>query len=367
MPSGPYPTSLAKGHVRSKSRPNALDKQAEQAASPDTLVAIKLISRSHIKKNDRMRISIVREVEVLKHIRHPSLVHLTSSFETPWHTCLVLEYAAGGELFDFIADHHEHTSEALVRRIFGELADVLGWMHSIGLVHRDIKLENILLTYNPFASGAPPRWPEPSSLPQIPTPLVKLTDFGLSRFVDLSSPYLETRCGSEEYAAPELIMGKRYDGRQTDAWALGVVLYALIVGHLPFVEDGGVGQHDAPDRSQASPSAKGSMRSRKAYLLKIAKGEYRWPEQQSGPTGEPIHADETRLVNEHSKSLVGGLLTRDPKKRLRTEDIWDMDWMSGAGMPEKRFVKGGGLEGVALTAFERDDEAMVRAEVPDPG
>lgn len=57
----------------------------------------------------------------------------------------MLEYAAGGELFDFIASHHEETSEALVRRIFGELADVLGWMHSIGLVHRDIKLESKLL------------------------------------------------------------------------------------------------------------------------------------------------------------------------------------------------------------------------------
>lgn len=69
-------------------------------------------------------------------------MHLTSSFETPFHTCLVLEYSPGGELFDLLANHHEEMSEALVRRIFGELADVLGWMHSIGLVHRDIKLES---------------------------------------------------------------------------------------------------------------------------------------------------------------------------------------------------------------------------------
>lgn len=366
MPSGPYPTSLPKIHARNRSRQIGGEEDSD-CTSVDSLVAIKLISRSHIKKNDRMRISIVREVEVLKHIRHPSLVHLTSSFETPWHTCLVLEYAAGGELFEFIANHHQQTSEALVRRIFGELADVLGWMHSIGLVHRDIKLENILLTTDPFASVASTGWPDPAYLPPIPTPLVKLTDFGLSRFVDLSSPYLETRCGSEEYAAPELIMGKRYDGRQTDAWALGVVLYALLVGQLPFVEDGGGASPNGGDKSQVSPGTKGSMRSRKAYLLKIAKGEYHWPSENIGPSGDTVPTDETRLVNERSKTLVGGLLARDPKKRLRTEQIWDLEWMSGPGMPEKRFIRGGGLEGVALTAFGGEGEAMVRAELPDPG
>lgn len=79
---------------------------------------------------------------MIQHIRHPSLVDLTTYFDTPYHTCLVLDYSPGGELFDFVADFHELISEVLVRRIFGELADVLGWMHSIGLVHRDIKLES---------------------------------------------------------------------------------------------------------------------------------------------------------------------------------------------------------------------------------
>lgn len=228
-------------------------------------------------------------------------------------------------------------------------------------------ITDILLTFNPFTPTTTTSWPDPAYLPPIPTPLVKLTDFGLSRFVDLSSPYLETRCGSEEYAAPELIMGKRYDGRQTDAWALGVVLYALLVGHLPFVEDGGGASPNSVDNSQISPSTKGSMRSRKAYLLKIAKGEYHWPIVKPGPSGEIVQTDETRLVNERSKAVVGGLLARDPKKRLNTEDIWDLEWMSGSGMPEKRFIRDGGLEGVALTAFGGEDEAMVRAELPDPG
>ena len=69
-------------------------------------------------------------------------MRLLASFDTVYHTCLVLEYSNGGELFELIAEHHERMSEAVVRRIFGELADVLGWMHSIGLVHRDVKLES---------------------------------------------------------------------------------------------------------------------------------------------------------------------------------------------------------------------------------
>ncbi|EJF62716.1 Pkinase-domain-containing protein, partial [Dichomitus squalens LYAD-421 SS1] len=101
------------------------------------------------------------------------------------------------------------------RRIWGELCRAVAWMHSVCLVHRDIKLENILLTADPFAHPLPAH------------SLIKLTDFGLSRFVDPAHPHLTTLCGSDSYAAPELVMGRPYDGRETDAWACGVVLYAL--------------------------------------------------------------------------------------------------------------------------------------------
>jgi serine/threonine protein kinase len=195
-----------------------------------------------------------------------------------------------------------------------------------------------------------------------------LTDFGLSRFIDPSSPYLETRCGSEEYAAPELIMGKRYDGRQTDAWALGVVLYALVTGFLPFVEEGlgsaaGASANGSATSSGVSPSARGSARSRRNYLLKIAKGEYRWPE--AGASACSSSDDATRMVDDQVKDLVAGLLCRDPKKRIKVEDCWGYPWMAGPGAPDKRSIKGGGLEGVSVSAFGREDEAMVRSEVPE--
>ncbi|KAE9395124.1 kinase-like protein, partial [Gymnopus androsaceus JB14] len=114
--------------------------------------------------------------------------------------------------------------ENTVQRIFLELCKAVGWMHGVGLVHRDIKLES-----DSFDSSMPP---PSNALPIPPQPLIKLTDFGLSRFIDTANPLLTTRCGSEAYAAPELNDSEiesagGYDARETDAWACGVVLYAL--------------------------------------------------------------------------------------------------------------------------------------------
>ena len=122
---------------------------------------------------------------------------------------------------------------------------------------------DILLTSNIFASAS---GPADLLLPPVQTPLVKLTDFGLSRFIDPAAPLLSTRCGPEAYAAPELVLRRSsvsaqgagegyYDGRQTDAWACGVVLYALATRQLPF---------DNPPPwlpSSNAPSRAGSLKS----------------------------------------------------------------------------------------------------------
>ena len=210
--------------------------------------------------------------------------------------------------------------------------------------------------------------PEPDFLPDLPTPFVKLTDFGLSRFIDPASPYLETRCGSEEYAAPELIMGKRYDGRQTDSWALGVVLYALTTGFLPFIEGSEpLNGRASPYRNGTSPAPKGSTKSRRNYLVRIAKGEYSWPEPAEEPQVNGKSDDATRLVSEPLKKLVEALLCREPKLRARAEDVWDFPWLDGPGRPAKRSISGGDLEGVSVAAFGREDGEAVRSEVPNVG
>ncbi|GAA5944225.1 hypothetical protein JCM1841_003038 [Sporobolomyces salmonicolor] len=326
-------------------------KAREQDDGNEEKVALKLIAKRTCEGNERMRISVLREVEVLKNIHHPSLVSLSASFATPIYTVLVLDVCPGGELFDFLAEHHEEITEPLARRMFGELCSAVGWMHGIGLVHRDIKLENILLTSRPFPCSNPS-----TLLSSLPTPFVKLTDFGLSRFINPSAPLLRTRCGSEAYAAPELIMGKPYDGRCTDAWALGVVLFAIVTGGMPFVEEpvvlpgvGGLGGGGGGG-GEGTLARKGSRGGgRKGYLLKIAKADYAWPEPPSladssssatpsdrppPPSSSSANSSSARLVTPSLQALVGRLLVRDPAKRLRVDEVWSMDWIEGEGRPE---------------------------------
>ncbi|KAG8963178.1 hypothetical protein FRC00_007529 [Tulasnella sp. 408] len=252
------------------------------------MVAVKMMDRAMCDANDRTRISFVREVEVLRHISHPSIVAYLHSFTTPTHHCLVLEHISGGELFSLINNDERHTrvTEVLLRRMFSELCRAVSWMHSVALVHRDIKLENILLTCDPFSPEFIPPGSDSPSLALLPAPLLKLTDFGLSRFIDPNSPLLVTRCGSESYAAPEIVMAIKYDGRQTDAWACGVVLYALATRHLPFdhVNVGpGSGGGSGSEHGGSLASPNGSVASsvggkgRRSYLIRIAKNEYSWP------------------------------------------------------------------------------------------
>jgi tRNA (cytidine32/guanosine34-2'-O)-methyltransferase len=110
---------------------------------------------------------------------------------------------------------------------------------------------------------------------------------------------LNTRCGSESFAAPEIIMAKSYDGRDTDSWAVGVVLYALIVGEMPF--DGEDGE-------------------RRRKMMRIAKAQYSFP---------------TDVGSIAVRNVISKLLVRDPAKRTRVGDIWDEPWMSGPGAVER--------------------------------
>lgn len=296
------------------------------------MVAVKMMDRAMCDANDRTRISFVREVEVLRHISHPSIVAYLHSFTTLTHHCLVLEHISGGELFSLINndDKHARVTEVLLRRMFSELCRAVSWMHSVALVHRDIKLENILLTCDPFSPEFVPPGSDSPALALLPAPLLKLTDFGLSRFIDPENPLLVTRCGSESYAAPEIVMAIKYDGRQTDAWACGVVLYALATRHLPFDHvavgpgsGGGSGSEHGGSLASPNGSVASSVggKGRRSYLIRIAKNEYSWPADEGSK----------RLVTPGLRKVVERLLVRDPKRRATVAQLWDEEWMNGEG------------------------------------
>jgi len=299
------------------------------------VVALKMTDRALCDRDDRTRVSFIREVEVLKHISHPSIVSYIHAFSTTSHHILVLEHVPGGELFDLVSSQETHArlDEPLLRRIFGELCRAVGWMHAVGLVHRDIKLENILLTRNAFAD------------PGSPAPLVKLTDFGLSRFVDPDASLLTTRCGSESYAAPELVTGRPYDGRETDAWACGVVLYALVTRRLPFdamnpTPEAAVRSNeqgvDQPETRKVRGPRRDEKSERRALLMRIAKAEYTWPDlpelSVAGAERAPLRGLDLAR-SDGVKRVIGRLLVRDPRKRAKVAQLWDDAWLSDEGAP----------------------------------
>ncbi|KAL8727885.1 MAG: hypothetical protein Q9166_005762 [cf. Caloplaca sp. 2 TL-2023] len=204
----------------------------ESRLEPKFLVAVKICEQGPAGGADeqKVEVSLKRELEILKSIHHPSLVHLKALGVEDRRALLILNYCPGGDLFDLASLKLDLLVPSLIQRIFTELVAAVRHLHNLYIVHRDIKLENVLV--NMSISDIP----NVANWQTYPHPIVTLTDLGLGRWIPKppASPMLDTRCGSEDYAAPEVLLGQEYDGRATDAWALGVLLYAVIEGRLPF-------------------------------------------------------------------------------------------------------------------------------------
>lgn len=234
-------------------------------------VAIKIMSKANLKNMGDLH-RAYREIEAMKRLGcHQHICQLYQVVENEENIYLVLEYISGGELFDYIVSR-EKLSEKESRSIFRQIISAVAFIHSKGLAHRDLKPENMLLDSNNS---------------------IKLIDFGLASdpSTSLMIP-LATCCGSPAYAAPELISGQKYFGAEADIWSLGVVLYGLLNGFLPFDVD-----EDEP-----------------TYLLydKIKVGEFEIP----------------KWLSEGSIDMLTNLLTVDPELRITTEDLLNHSWLS---------------------------------------
>ncbi|XP_068173123.1 serine/threonine-protein kinase SIK3 homolog isoform X2 [Antennarius striatus] len=235
-------------------------------------VAIKIVDKTQL--DDENLKKIFREVQIMKLLKHPHIIRLYQVMETERMIYLVTEYASGGEIFDHLVAHGR-MAEKDARKKFKQIVAAVHFCHCRNIVHRDLKAENLLLDHNLN---------------------IKIADFGFSNMFSRGQ-LLKTWCGSPPYAAPELFEGKEYDGPKVDIWSLGVVLYVLVCGALPF--DGSTLQN---------------LRSR------VLSGKFRIP----------------FFMSTDCEYLIRHMLVLEPSRRLTMEQICKNKWMR-QGDPDPDF------------------------------
>ncbi|RYP66172.1 hypothetical protein DL771_007948 [Monosporascus sp. 5C6A] len=164
------------------------------------------------KKDDS---NLAREIHHHRQFVHPHIARLYEVIVTETLVWMVLEYCPGDELYNYLLRHGPLPVEK-VQKIFTQLVGAVSYVHLQSCVHRDLKLENILLDKHEN---------------------VKLVDFGFTREYEGKTNHLQTFCGTICYSAPEMLKGEKYAGEKVDVWSLGVILYALLCGELPFDDD----------------------------------------------------------------------------------------------------------------------------------
>ncbi|KAG9348578.1 hypothetical protein JZ751_002314 [Albula glossodonta] len=229
-----------------------------------TEVAIKIIDKTQL---DAVNLDkIYREVKIMKMLDHPHIIKLYQVMETKNMLYLVTEYAKNGEIFDYLANHGR-LSEPEARRKFWQILSAVEYCHNRNIVHRDLKAENLLLDGHMN---------------------IKIADFGFGNFFQPGEP-LATWCGSPPYAAPEVFEGQQYEGPQLDIWSMGVVLYVLVCGALPF---------DGPTLP--------------VLRQRVLEGRFRIP----------------YFMTEDCEHLIRRMLVLDPSKRLSVAQIKEHRWMA---------------------------------------
>lgn len=227
-------------------------------------VAIKILSHHDVSR-------VYTEVQVMQSLDHPHVVQLyevetRQVVEGHKKTFLVMEYLDGGDLLKYVAAQ-QRLQEPEARRLFRQLMSGLEYLHSLGVSHRDLKPANLLLNARKD---------------------LKIADFGLSAAGSMDT--LETRCGSPCFTAPEVIGGLPYDGRKVDIWGLGIVLYIMLVGRLPFEDDNKAG-----------------------LFRKICAGKY----------SLPVH------VSVSARDLLKRTLTVEARDRATVAEIQKHAWLAG--------------------------------------
>ncbi|KAL3463319.1 hypothetical protein BJX64DRAFT_127637 [Aspergillus heterothallicus] len=239
-------------------------------------VAIKIVPRQSTEEHrsareaeraDRSKeIRTAREAAIVSLVNHPYICGMRDVVRTHYHWYMLFELVNGGQMLDYIISHGK-LKEKQARKFARQIASALDYCHRNSIVHRDLKIENILISK---------------------TGDIKIIDFGLSNLFSPRS-LLKTFCGSLYFAAPELLQARQYTGPEVDVWSFGIVLYVLVCGKVPF-----------DDQSMPKLHAK------------IKQGAFEYP---PGLTTECRH-------------IISRMLVTDPKQRASLAEIMNHPWMN---------------------------------------
>ncbi|KAL6703204.1 Serine/threonine-protein kinase [Coniothyrium glycines] len=250
-------------------------------------VAVKIVPRlsqdQHQSVADRERadlskeIRTAREAAIVSLLNHPYVCGMTDVVRTNYHWYMLFEFVNGGQMLDYIISHGR-LKEKQARKFARQIASALDYCHRNSIVHRDLKIENILISK---------------------TGDIKIIDFGLSNLFSPRSQ-LKTFCGSLYFAAPELLQAKQYTGPEVDVWSFGIVLYVLVCGKVPF-----------DDQSMPQLHAK------------IKKG----------------HVDYPPWLSAECRNLIHRMLQTDPTQRLTLSEIMSHPWLvKGFNSPPENYL-----------------------------
>lgn len=242
--------------------------------------AIKIVKKKNLNAEELSTIN--DEVEIMHKIQHPNVVTLVEIFDTPKSLYMVLELLTGGELFERIVSKGSY-SEREASNLARGLTMAIKHLHSIGIVHRDLKPENLLYASNDDDAN------------------IKITDFGLAKYLSSKAETMTTACGTPGYVAPEILKNEPY-GPAVDMWSIGVILYILLCGFPPFYDE-----------------------SAAVLYAQIKRGDYDFP--------DPYWTD----ISSEAKDLVTRLLTVDPEKRCTCDELLSHPWIAGDKASDKKF------------------------------
>ena len=209
---------------------------------------------------------ILYETNLMRGLFHPSVTKILETFESEKYMLIIMEYISGGNLQNFVKKRRK-LCEKTAKILFRQIIQGIKYIHSRGIVHRDIKLENILLDLNN---------------------IIKICDFGVGKLIKPNT-ILKDQCGTPVYMAPEIIRGEGYHGFPVDIWSAGVALYIMLSGNLPFNKDK---DHDLEY----------------AILNKNIK--------------------EISDISEEANNLLKNILEKDPNKRFTANQILEHPWMN---------------------------------------